>query len=102
MTASTGDLNQRLEPKAALSWTIQFYTICFRCEYKTKLLLVNSLLSSARITKLLIEQDGPEWRDKLPEIPVVPLSVQQQHREKPVSIELAQARAARAAQEESE
>lgn len=57
-------------------------------------------LLSARITKALIEQDGPEWRDKLPEIPVVPLSVQQQHREKPVSIELAQARAARAAQEE--
>ncbi|XP_015235973.1 PREDICTED: sperm-associated antigen 1A-like [Cyprinodon variegatus] len=54
-----------------------------------------------RITKALIEQDGPEWRDKLPEIPVVPLSVQQQHREKPVSIELAQARAARAVQEEA-
>lgn len=57
---------------------------------------------STRITKLLIEQDGPEWREKLPEIPVVPLSVQQQHREKPISIELAQARAARAAQEEGE
>lgn len=51
---------------------------------------------------MLIEQDGPEWREKLPEIPVVPLSVQQQHREKPISIELAQARAARAAQEEGE
>lgn len=58
------------------------------------------LASSPRITKLLIEQDGPEWREKLPEIPAVPLSVQQQHREKPISIELAQARAARAAQEE--
>ncbi|KAM9838212.1 sperm-associated antigen 1A [Aulostomus maculatus] len=54
-----------------------------------------------RITKMLIEQDGPEWRDKLPEIPAVPLSVQQQHREKPVSAEVAQARAARAAQEEA-
>ncbi|XP_071355713.1 sperm-associated antigen 1A [Trachinotus anak] len=54
-----------------------------------------------RITKMLIEQDGPEWRDKLPEIPVVPLSVQEQHRQKPISIELAQARAARAAQEEA-
>ncbi|KAM7373242.1 hypothetical protein PAMP_008109 [Pampus punctatissimus] len=53
-----------------------------------------------RITKLLIEQDGPEWREKLPEIPVVPMSVQQQHRDKPVSAEVAQARAARAAQEE--
>uniref|UniRef100_A0A3Q1GB12 Sperm associated antigen 1a n=1 Tax=Acanthochromis polyacanthus TaxID=80966 RepID=A0A3Q1GB12_9TELE len=53
-----------------------------------------------RITRMLIEQDGPEWREKLPDIPVVPLSVQQQHREKPISIEQAQARAARAAQEE--
>lgn len=51
---------------------------------------------------MLIEQDGPEWRQKLPEIPVVPLSVQLQHREKPMSIEQAQARAARAAQEEGE
>ncbi|XP_029369550.1 sperm-associated antigen 1A [Echeneis naucrates] len=54
-----------------------------------------------RITKMLIEQDGPEWRDRLPEIPVVPLSVQEQHRQKPISIEQAQARAARAAQEEA-
>lgn len=51
---------------------------------------------------MLIEQDGPEWREKLPEIPAVPLSVQQQHREKPISIEQAQARAARAAQDEGE
>lgn len=49
---------------------------------------------------MLIEQDGPEWRERLPEIPVVPLSVQQHHRQKPDSIELAKARAARAAQEE--
>ncbi|XP_016896509.1 sperm-associated antigen 1A-like isoform X2 [Cynoglossus semilaevis] len=54
-----------------------------------------------RITKMLIEQDGPEWRERLPEIPVVPLSVQQHHRQKPDSIELAKARAARAAQEEA-
>ncbi|XP_034016182.1 sperm-associated antigen 1A [Thalassophryne amazonica] len=54
-----------------------------------------------RITKLLIEQDGPEWREKLPDIPVVPLSIQQQHREKPISVEQARARAARAAQEEA-
>ncbi|KAM9738301.1 sperm-associated antigen 1A [Menidia menidia] len=54
-----------------------------------------------RITKMLIEQDGPEWREKLPEIPVVPLSVQQQHREKPTSIEQAQVRATRAVQEEA-
>lgn len=51
---------------------------------------------------MLIEEDGPEWREKLPEIPAVPLSVQQQHREKPASIEQAQARAARAAQVDGE
>lgn len=65
-------------------------------------ILVSVSLSSDRLTKMLIEQDGPEWRQKLPEIPVVPLSVQLQHREKPISIEQAQARAARAAQEEGE
>ncbi|XP_028317751.1 sperm-associated antigen 1A [Gouania willdenowi] len=54
-----------------------------------------------RITKMLIEQDGPDWREKLPDIPAVPLSIQQQHREKPVNIELAQARAARAALDEA-
>ncbi|XP_054620165.1 sperm-associated antigen 1A [Dunckerocampus dactyliophorus] len=54
-----------------------------------------------RITKMLIEQDGPAWREKLPEIPVVPLTVQQRHREKPVSVEQARARAARAAREEA-
>ncbi|XP_044027187.1 sperm-associated antigen 1A [Siniperca chuatsi] len=53
-----------------------------------------------RITKMLIEQDGPGWRENLPEIPTVPLSVQQQHREKPISVEVAQARAARVVQEE--
>ncbi|XP_026202848.1 sperm-associated antigen 1A isoform X2 [Anabas testudineus] len=74
-------------------------------DYKTVLQLDTGVQAAHdsvhRITKLLIEQDGPEWREKLPEIPVVPLSVQQQHREKPISIELAQARAARAAQEEA-
>lgn len=53
-----------------------------------------------RITKMLIEQDGPGWREKLPEIPIVPLAVQQQHSQKPLSAEVAEARAARAAQEE--
>lgn len=51
---------------------------------------------------MLIEQDGPGWRENLPEIPNVPQSIQQQHREKPVSVEVAQARAARAAQEEGQ
>lgn len=49
---------------------------------------------------MLIEQDGPGWRDKLPEIPIVPLAVQQEHRQKPVSAEVAEAQAARAAREE--
>ncbi|CAF99339.1 unnamed protein product, partial [Tetraodon nigroviridis] len=49
------------------------------------------------ITKMLMEQDGPGWREKLPEIPTVPLAVQQQHRQKPLSAEEAEARAARAA-----
>lgn len=49
---------------------------------------------------MLIEQDGPEWREKLPNIPAVPLSVQLQHWEKPLSAEVAKARAARVVQEE--
>ncbi|KAG7470083.1 hypothetical protein MATL_G00135580 [Megalops atlanticus] len=52
-----------------------------------------------RITKMLIEQDGPDWREKLPEIPLVPLSAQQHRREEPPSKEVLQARAARAAEE---
>ncbi|XP_036001091.1 sperm-associated antigen 1A isoform X1 [Fundulus heteroclitus] len=74
-------------------------------DYKTVLQIDTGMQAANdsvnRITKVLIEQDGPQWREELPEIPVVPLSVQQQHRERPVSIEQAQARAARAAQEEA-
>nr|XP_020453171.1 sperm-associated antigen 1A-like isoform X1 [Monopterus albus]XP_020453172.1 sperm-associated antigen 1A-like isoform X1 [Monopterus albus] len=74
-------------------------------DYKTVLQLDTGVQAAHdsvhRITKMLIKQDGPGWREKLPEIPIVPLSVQQQHRQKPISIELAQARAARAAQEEA-
>ncbi|XP_046906532.1 sperm-associated antigen 1A isoform X2 [Hypomesus transpacificus] len=47
-----------------------------------------------RITKMLIEQDGPNWRDQLPEIPLVPLSAQQHRQEKPHSAKLNEARAA--------
>ncbi|XP_063040827.1 sperm-associated antigen 1A [Engraulis encrasicolus] len=53
-----------------------------------------------RITKVLIEQDGPNWREKLPEIPVVPLSAQQHRRDEPTEEQLA-ARAARKAEEEA-
>ncbi|XP_076864439.1 sperm-associated antigen 1A [Brachyhypopomus gauderio] len=53
-----------------------------------------------RITKLLIDQDGPDWREKLPDIPLVPLSAQQHTREEP-SAEVLQARAARAEEEKA-
>lgn len=33
-------------------------------------------LFSFRITKTLIDQDGPSWREKLPPIPVVPVAAQ--------------------------
>lgn len=64
--------------------------------------MTSSWSPPVRITKMLIEQDGPGWREKLPQIPSVPLSVQQRHRDKPVSAEVARARAARAAQEEGQ
>ncbi|XP_065149332.1 sperm-associated antigen 1A [Paramisgurnus dabryanus] len=53
-----------------------------------------------RITKMLIDQDGPDWREKLPEIPLVPISAQQHSREEP-SAEVLQARAARAEEEKA-
>ncbi|XP_077446790.1 sperm-associated antigen 1A-like isoform X2 [Stigmatopora argus] len=48
-----------------------------------------------RITRLLIEQDGVEWRQNLPEIPNVPLSVQRAHQGNPASVRRAQERASR-------
>ncbi|KAL7830036.1 hypothetical protein SRHO_G00311630 [Serrasalmus rhombeus] len=73
-------------------------------DYKTVLQIDVSVQAAHdsihRITKLLIEQDGPDWREKLPEIPVVPLSAQQHRREEP-SAEVLQARAARAEQEKA-
>ncbi|XP_034056811.1 sperm-associated antigen 1A [Gymnodraco acuticeps] len=74
-------------------------------DYKT-VLQVDTGVQSARdsvhrITKMLIDEEGPQWRENLPEIPTVPLSVQLEHRDKPVSAEVAQARAARAAQGEA-
>ncbi|XP_047455711.1 sperm-associated antigen 1-like [Mugil cephalus] len=52
-----------------------------------------------RITRMLIEQDGPDWREKLPDIPLVPLSAQQHRREEPPSAEVLQARAEKAARD---
>ncbi|KFP62828.1 Sperm-associated antigen 1, partial [Cariama cristata] len=49
-------------------------------DYKTVLQIDSSILaandSANRITKTLIEQDGPSWREKLPPIPVVPVAAQ--------------------------
>ncbi|KAM9776111.1 sperm-associated antigen 1A-like isoform X1 [Syngnathus typhle] len=74
-------------------------------DYKTVLQLDTGVQAAHdgvhRITRMLIEQDGPEWREKLPRIPAVPLAVQREHREKPASVQQAQARAAWASQEEA-
>ncbi|XP_017567842.1 sperm-associated antigen 1 [Pygocentrus nattereri] len=58
-------------------------------DYKTALQIDSNILAAHdsvnRITRLLIEQDGPDWRQKLPEIPVVPLSARQHCTEPPPS-----------------
>ncbi|XP_074941602.1 sperm-associated antigen 1 [Phalacrocorax aristotelis] len=49
-------------------------------DYKTVLQIDSSIQaandSANRITKTLIDQDGPSWREKLPRIPVVPVAAQ--------------------------
>ncbi|XP_030906383.1 sperm-associated antigen 1 [Melopsittacus undulatus] len=49
-------------------------------DYKTVLQIDSSIQaandSANRITKALIDQDGPRWREKLPPIPVVPVAAQ--------------------------
>ncbi|KTF88900.1 hypothetical protein cypCar_00027972 [Cyprinus carpio] len=73
-------------------------------DYKTVLQIDVSVQAAHdsvhRITKMLIEQDGPDWREKLPEIPMVPLSAQQHRKDEP-SAEVLEARAARAQQEKT-
>ncbi|XP_031724442.1 sperm-associated antigen 1 [Anarrhichthys ocellatus] len=71
-------------------------------DYKT-VLQIDSGVPAAhdsvnRITRLLIEQDGAEWRENLPDIPRVPLSAQQHRREEPPSAEVLQAQAERKAE----
>ncbi|XP_053736390.1 sperm-associated antigen 1-like [Synchiropus splendidus] len=72
-------------------------------DYKTVLQIDVSVQAAHdsvnRITKMLIDQDGPDWREKLPEIPLVPLSAQQHPREEPPSAEVLQARAEKAARD---
>ncbi len=63
--------------------------------------VLSDCVCNLRITKMLIEQDGPDWREKLPEIPMVPLSAQQHRKDEP-SAEVLQARTARAEQEMGE
>lgn len=48
---------------------------------------------------MLIDQDGADWREKLPDIPLVPLSAQQHRREEPPSTEVLKARAEREARD---
>ncbi|KAM6087330.1 sperm-associated antigen 1 [Chlamydotis macqueenii] len=54
-------------------------------DYKTVLQIDSSIQaandSANRITKTLIDQDGPSWREKLPPIPVVPLAAQLHRRD---------------------
>ncbi|KAM7036393.1 sperm-associated antigen 1 [Passerculus sandwichensis] len=49
-------------------------------DYKTVLQIDSSVQAASdsanRITKTLIDQDGPSWREKLPPIPVVPAAAQ--------------------------
>ncbi|XP_057691236.1 sperm-associated antigen 1-like isoform X2 [Corythoichthys intestinalis] len=72
-------------------------------DYKTVLQIDVSVQAAHdsvnRITRLLIEQDGADWREKLPDIPLVPLSAQQHRREEPPSTEVLQARAEKAAKD---
>ncbi|XP_072251020.1 sperm-associated antigen 1 [Leuresthes tenuis] len=72
-------------------------------DYKTVLQIDISVQAAHdsvnRITRMLIDQDGPEWREKLPDIPLVPLSAQQHRREEPPSAEVLQARAEKAARD---
>ncbi|XP_051992680.1 sperm-associated antigen 1A-like isoform X1 [Xyrauchen texanus] len=83
--------------------TLERYSMAY-VDYKTVLQIDTSVQAAHdsvhRITKLLIEQDGPNWREQLPEIPLVPLSAQQHHRDEP-SAEVLQARTARAEQEKA-
>ncbi|CAJ0921065.1 unnamed protein product [Ranitomeya imitator] len=55
-------------------------------DYKVALQLDSTMLlandSINRITRTLIDLDGPNWREKLPPIPSVPVSIQLQHQEK--------------------
>ncbi|XP_061674842.1 sperm-associated antigen 1-like isoform X2 [Syngnathoides biaculeatus] len=70
-------------------------------DYKTVLQIDVSVQAAHdsvnRITRLLIEQDGADWREKLPDIPLVPLSAQQHRREEPPSAEVLRARTEKAA-----
>ncbi len=84
--------------------SMSFKEVIF-CSEMVKIPVMSFVLSDCvcdlRITKMLIEQDGSDWRQNLPEIPMVPLSAQQHRKDEP-SAEVLQARAARAEQEKGE
>ncbi|KAJ7991982.1 hypothetical protein DPEC_G00289490 [Dallia pectoralis] len=87
--------------RAMANETLERYRHAY-VDYKTVLQIDTGVQSAHdsvhRITKQLIEQDGPEWREKLPEIPLVPMAAQQHHRQKDTSVELVQAREAKKAE----
>ncbi|XP_029694765.1 sperm-associated antigen 1 [Takifugu rubripes] len=72
-------------------------------DYKTVLQIDMSVQAAHdainRISRVLIDQDGADWREKLPDIPLVPLSAQQHRREEPPSAEVLKARAEREARD---
>ncbi|TWW79695.1 Sperm-associated antigen 1 HSD-3.8 [Takifugu flavidus] len=63
------------------------------------IICADCLETSCRISRVLIDQDGADWREKLPDIPLVPLSAQQHRREEPPSAEVLKARAEREARD---
>ncbi|KAM7420181.1 hypothetical protein PAMA_014742 [Pampus argenteus] len=82
--------------------SLERYRLAY-ADYKTVLQIDISVQAAHdsvnRITRMLIDQDGPEWREKLPEIPLVPLSAQQHRREEPPTAEVLKARAEKAARD---
>ncbi|KAJ8013414.1 hypothetical protein DPEC_G00053020 [Dallia pectoralis] len=88
--------------RAMANETLERYRHAY-VDYKTVLQIDTGVQAANdsvnRITRLLIDQDGDQWREKLPEIPLVPLSAQQHRREEPPSTEVLQARAEKAKQD---
>lgn len=67
--------------RAAAYEALERYRLAY-VDYKTALQIDCNITAAHdgtnRMTKALIEADGPSWREKLPPIPTVPLSVREQ------------------------